>query len=382
MAKSVVHHVRSEGRRTHYVQLSLATEKAVYEKEHNGCSSSDAQATNNHSSLSISSSFDVHCIPLTNGFNTPFGILWLKRAYITLTTRPPAMIPTSAATAFPSFSPEGHGSHFDASENRVKFLVHSEQNGPSCPSGHPPTRLEDPLQLAIEGQGRARSDELSLRQNPGFRLALAKVTPAWSHSNPAGHFVQQVPKVRYSVDRTILISPPGSFCVHCAFDCFAKNPIWQTHVDAPLITVVSPIPQFMHASAPPLENSLMPHTRHSEAPAFEKLPGPHSTLHIAVVMPRSVPTRPAGHRAHESGTTAPGSLPYRPRAHAWHRFTSAAPRIKLKVPRVQFLQWLLRVRPSSSKYVPAEHTVHSVPFAVSRYRPFAHSLHSDFWAAL
>jgi hypothetical protein len=128
----------------------------------------------------------------------------------------------------------------------------------------PPPALEDPLQLAVEGQGRARSDELSLRQNPGFRLALAKVTPAWSHTNPAGHFVQQV---GYSVDRTFSISPLGSFCVHVpSFEVFAKNPIWQTHVDVPLITVVSPIPQFMHASAPPLENSLMPQTRHLEAP--------------------------------------------------------------------------------------------------------------------
>jgi hypothetical protein len=133
----------------------------------------------------------------------------------------------------------------------------------------PPPALEDPLQLAIEGQGRARSDELSLRQNPGFRLALARTTPARSHTNPAGHFVQQV---GYSVDRTFSISPLGSFCVHVpvpSLDVFAKNPIWQTHVDAPLITVVSPIPQFMHAAAPPLENSLMPQTRHSEAPARE-----------------------------------------------------------------------------------------------------------------
>ena len=233
------------------------------------------------------------------------------------------MIPISAATASPFLSPDGHAWHVAASENREKPLEHSEQNGPSCPRRHPavpPPALVDPLQPTFEGQGRARSDELSLRQNPGFRLALAKITPARSQTNPAGHFVQQV---GYSVDRTFSISPLGSFCVHVpSLDTLAKNPIWQTHVGAPLITVVSPIPQLMHASAPPLENSLMPQVRHSDSPAFEKVPPLHD------------------------------------------------------------LQWLLRVRPSSSKNVPAGHSLHFVPFSVSRYCPFAHGSHFDFWAAL
>ena len=74
------------------------------------------------------------------------------------------MIPTSAATAPFLSSPDGHGWHEAASENREKPLEHSEQNGPSCPSAHPPEpplALEDPLQLAIEGHGSARSEPLS-----------------------------------------------------------------------------------------------------------------------------------------------------------------------------------------------------------------------------
>ena len=74
------------------------------------------------------------------------------------------MIPISAATAPPASSPDGHRLHSAVSENRVKFLEHSEQNGPSCPGAHPPLplpALEDPLQLDIEGHGNARSEPLS-----------------------------------------------------------------------------------------------------------------------------------------------------------------------------------------------------------------------------
>ena len=99
-----------------------------------------------------------------NGFNTPFGILWLKNAYSTTATSPPAMIASSAARAPISSSPDGHSLHAVLSEKRVKFVEHSEQNGPSCPSAQPPippVAFEDPSQLFFDGHGSGRTEPLS-----------------------------------------------------------------------------------------------------------------------------------------------------------------------------------------------------------------------------
>ena len=74
------------------------------------------------------------------------------------------MMASSAARAPPSSSPDGHGWHAAFSEKRVKFVEHSEQNGPSCPSSQPPippAALEDPLQLSFDGHGSGRTDPLS-----------------------------------------------------------------------------------------------------------------------------------------------------------------------------------------------------------------------------
>ena len=140
--------------------------------------------------------------------------------------------------------------------------------------------------------------------------------PSVSHTKPSGHLTHTSPTfprilllllllllLRLLLLRVLPRStcPPPSLSLPPPLRAdICKNPILQTQNWAPRSVVVSPALHGLQASAPPVEYSLIPHTRHSECPIDGvKFPTAHNLQSDTRVCPSKSKYVPVGHAGRE-----------------------------------------------------------------------------------
>jgi len=220
--------------------------------------------------------------------------------------------------------------------------------------------LADPLQLFLVGHGSARTEPLSGLQKPAFRSALATTTPARSHTNPTGHFVQ-------TGSVSAAPAPPPSSSR--SRPRLSKNPISHTHVVLPSPRVVIFVGQDAHTERFDSRWYLpWPQSVHCAYPSSLYVPGGHKPEHCGVVAPEVLLYVPPLQISHPSNDFVPSTAPHRPAGHKLHCLYPSS----LYVPGGQRPEHCFVFAPDVLLYVPPRQIVHAsndVAPCVAPHRP-------------